>query len=167
MNEEKQINKIFSKENIKWLIVGFIIMALFVLVFAFGAWVGGEKAKFSCNWADNYHKNFAGPQNGFGQNWQDMPGGDFINGHGVFGEIIKIDENSLVVGGKENMENIIIINKDTTIQRFRDDIKLTDLKLGEFVVIIGSPNDSGQIEAKLIRIMPPPPVTMQIQGKLN
>jgi hypothetical protein len=167
MNEEKQTNKIFSKENVKWLIVGFIIMALFVLIFAFGVWIGGEKARFSSDWADNYHKNFAGPQSGFNQNWQDMPGGDFINGHGVFGEIIKIDEGSFIIKGKENMENIIIVGKDTMIQRFRDDIKLTDLRVGEFVVVIGSPNDSGQIEAKLIRILPPAPVTMQPRGKLN
>jgi hypothetical protein len=160
MNEEKQINKIFSKGNIKWLIVGFMIMALFVLVFAFGVWIGNEKAKFSYNWADNYHKNFAGPQNGFSQNWRDMPGGDFINAHGVFGEVIKIDENSFVIRGRENIENIIIVSQDTVIKRLSSDIKLKDLKIGEFVVIIGSPNNSGQIEAKLIRIMPPPPIGM-------
>ncbi|MFH1129658.1 MAG: hypothetical protein V1686_02900 [Patescibacteria group bacterium] len=147
-------NKIFSKENIKWLIVGFIIMALFVFVFAFGVWIGGEKARFSSNWADNYHKNFAGPQNGFNQNWRNMPGGEFINAHGLFGEVIKIDANSFVIKGRENMENVVIVNQDTIIKRLSDNIQLKDLKVGEFVVIIGSPNNSGQIEAKLIRIMP-------------
>lgn len=160
MNEEKQTNKIFSKENTKWLIMGFVVMALLVLVFAFGVWVGNEKAKFSFNWADNYHKNFAGPQNGFNKDWRDMPGGDFINAHGVFGEIIKMDKNSFVIKGKENIENIIIIDQDTVIRRLSDNIKLQDLKVGEFVVVIGSPNNSGQIEAKLIRVMPPSPVGM-------
>jgi hypothetical protein len=166
-NKEDQINKIFSKENIKWLITSFVIIALFFLIFAFGVQIGDRKARFSCDWANNYQNNFAGPRDGFGQPWQNLPGGDFINANGVFGEIIKINENDFIIKGKGGIENIIIINQDTTIQRFRDNIGLKDLKIGEFVVVIGSPNKSGQIEAKLIRVLPPGPTTMQLPRNFN
>ena len=38
----------------------------------------------------------------------------------------------------------------------RDEIKISDLKIGDFIVVIGSPNTDGQVEAKFIRLMPEP-----------
>ena len=35
-------------------------------------------------------------------------------------------------------------------------IKELNLKVDDFTVILGSPNESSQIEAKLIRVLPPP-----------
>ena len=36
----------------------------------------------------------------------------------------------------------------------KSNITTNDLKLGDFVVVIGTPNAQGQIEAKFIRVMP-------------
>ena len=46
----------------------------------------------------------------------------------------------------------------------KSNITTNDLKLDDFVVVIGTPNTQGQIEAKFIRVMPigmpvPPPQT--------
>jgi len=42
---------------------------------------------------------------------------------------------------------------------------LSDLKIDDYVVVIGEPNAVGQIEAKLIRILPPPPVSRPLDGQ--
>jgi len=146
MSENKQ------KDVLKWIIIGLAGFAVFSLIFGVGIFVGGLKAKFSYRWAENYHKNFAGPKKGFLGDWRNFPRGDFIEGHGAFGEIIQVDDAGLVVKGRGNIEKVIIINEDTTIQKIRETIKKEELKVGNQVVIIGSPNEEGQIEAKLIRV---------------
>ncbi|TSC53659.1 MAG: hypothetical protein LiPW39_149, partial [Parcubacteria group bacterium LiPW_39] len=51
-----------------------------------------------------------------------------------------------------DVEKIILISEKTTIEKGRETIKKEELKAGDRVVIIGSPNEQGQIEAKLIRV---------------
>lgn len=82
---------------------------------------------------------------------------DFIEANGTFGQIIKIDGSTLVVKGRDDIEKIILVNDQTTIKHFQETIKLTDLKVDDYIVTIGDPNDAGQLEAKLIRLMPTQP----------
>jgi hypothetical protein len=51
----------------------------------------------------------------------------------------------------------VLTNTDTQVRKFRDAAAVTDLKTDDFVVVIGSPDDSAEIVAKFIRILPPPP----------
>jgi hypothetical protein len=60
------------------------------------------------------------------------------------------------VQDKDNTEKVILIKEDTKIQKMMGSVLKTDLRLDDFVIIIGSPNNIGQVEAKLIRIMPAP-----------
>jgi len=85
--------------------------------------------------------------------------GDFIEGHGTFGEIIKINNSDLVIRGREDIEKVVNITKDTIIKNRRETIKKENLKVGNQIVVIGSPNEQGQIEAELIRLMPLPKET--------
>jgi hypothetical protein len=150
--EEKQ------HDILKWIIVGLLSIIVLVLIFGLGVFVGEKKAKFSYLWAENYHRMFAGPKAGFLGNLKMPPFppfDEFIEGHGTFGEIIKIEGNNLVVKGRGNVEKVIVVTEKTVIKSGRKDIKLSDLKIGDVIVIIGSPNDKGQIEAKLIRVFPP------------
>jgi hypothetical protein len=143
---------------LKWIIVGLLAIVVIVLVFGLGVFVGEKKAKFSYLWAENYHRMFAGPKAGFLGNLRMLPFppfDEFIEGHGTFGEIIKIEGNNLVVKGRGNVEKVIVVTEKTVIKSGREDIKFSDLKIGDMIVIIGSPNDKGQIEAKLIRVFPP------------
>jgi hypothetical protein len=82
---------------------------------------------------------------------------DFMNPHGVFGEVIKVEDPSLVVKDQNDLEKIVLTKDNTVIKKFEKDIKIKDLEAGEKVVIIGAPNSNGQIEAGLIRILLPPP----------
>jgi hypothetical protein len=157
MEEEKQVSKKSNRDILKGVIIGLAVFVVIVLIFGAGMFVGGMKARFSYRWAEQYHKNFAGPQGGFLGNWRNPPPfpGDFIESHGTFGEIIKIDGNTLVVKGRENIEKIVLVQENTSIKSGFKDIKISDLKVGDMIVIIGSPNEQGQIEAKLIRVFPP------------
>jgi len=152
MNEEKTIKKFFQNRDVlKWIIIGLAGFVVLVLVFGAGVKVGTHKARYSYRWAENYHKNFAGPPGGFLGDWRGFPAGDFISGHGSFGEIIEMKDNGFVIKGRENVEKVIVVNQETTITKGRETIK-DGLKVGDRVVIIGSPNEEGQIEAKLIRV---------------
>ena len=162
MTEEKKLCEKINRDTLKKIIIGVAIFAAIVLIFGTGMFVGGMKARFSYQWLENYHKNFAGPRAGFLGDWRGFPRGDFIESHGTFGEIIKIsaeggsasggNDSDLIIKGRSDVEKIILISEETTVEKGRDTIKKEELKVGDRVVIIGSPNDEGQIEAKLIRI---------------
>jgi hypothetical protein len=153
-NNEKNKDKFYKTKSFQ--IFLFVIGGLLaiLLIFNIGMNIGFRKAEFSYEWGDNYYKNFAGPSGGF---INDFGHDDFIQAHGVFGQIIKIDGLNLIINSNEKTEKIILINNDTIIRRFRDSLKSADLKVNDFLVVIGQPNEAGQIEAKLIRLMPPPP----------
>jgi hypothetical protein len=144
----------------------FAIVGLILILFVFklGMVVGERKADFSHQWSDNYHTNFAGPQGGFFKDFGDK---NFIEANGTFGQIIKIDGSTIVVKGQNDVEKTVIAGEKVQIKRLNEDIKITDLKVDDYIVIIGESNDSGQIEAKFIRIMPPPPEKGSFNGNPN
>ena len=51
----------------------------------------------------------------------------------------------------------ILISDDTTIHHLRGDASSTALNVGDFVIVLGEPDDKAEVEANLIRILPPPP----------
>jgi len=131
------MDKILQSKKFKitmGIIGGFIII---FLAFGAGTFVGMRRANFSFRWAENYQRNFGEPH---------------FNAHGIFGQIIKTDGSTLVINGRDNIEKIILITASTTINSFRGDLRVNDN-----VVIIGNPNNAGQIEARLIRLMPASP----------
>jgi hypothetical protein len=133
------------------------VAALVVLlsVFRLGMIVGFKKANFSYTWGENYYRNFAGPAAGFPGNIAGPD--DFMDAHGTLGQIIEIDGNNIVIKDKNETEKVISISDDTTIKNLKRNLKLGDLKNDESIVVIGEPDNKGQIKARLIRILPPPP----------
>ncbi len=129
------------------------VIAVLFLTFSAGMFVGFHKARFSYQWGENYHKNFGGPQGGFLEGFR---GKDLIDANGVAGQIMKIDNSTLVIRGRDDVEKIVAIKNDSVIKRFNETVKLSDLKIDDLIVVIGEPNNSGQIEAKFIRVLPAP-----------
>lgn len=151
--EEKQNNqKVIHHDILKWIIVGLLAIIVIILVFGVGVLIGEMKARFSYRWAEQYHRIFAGPRTGFFGDWRTFPRGGFIEAHGNFGEIIETKENEFLIKGKEDVEKVILITDKTIIQKGREEVEKENLKIGDWVVVIGSPNKEGKIEAKLIRI---------------
>jgi len=128
-----------------------LLSALLILVFSMGMLVGQKRAEFSFRWAENYHKNFAGPSRGFFGNFPAM---GFMNSHGIFGSIISIQGNTIMVKGEDVAEQTIVVSDTTTMVSTTGTIKISDLKVGDSIVIIGSPNAQGQIDAKFVRLLP-------------
>lgn len=141
-------------------IVGAILIAL--LIFASGLAVGLHKAKFSCRFGENYEKNFMGHQSGMDkpmgpmgkmkEKFRDMEGRGFRNAHGLAGTIISIADNSFVVKDRDNKENAVAVTDKTVIKLGRDDIKISDLKQNDNIVVMGQPSEDGTINADLIRV---------------
>ncbi len=136
---------------LKLVIVAILCFVVIVFVFGVGIFVGQERAQFSFRWAENYHRNFGGPSQGVFGNFPDQ---DFTNSHGIFGSIIKIDGNSLIIKGQDNIEKTAVISNGTTIINQSGEMQPSWLKVNDRVVIIGSPNDQGQVDAKFIRVLP-------------
>lgn len=128
-------------------VIGCLVVAL--LIFQAGLYVGFRKANFSFGWGENYHRNFGGPRQGF---LPDVRGDDLINGHGIAGTIIKIDNQAIVIKDVSGIERIVNTNDQTDIKNGRDKIILKDLKADERIVVLGTPEQDGSVTAKLIRI---------------
>jgi len=139
----EDIKNVFESKVAFRILAGVGIVLVSLLIFSAGITIGFHKASFGRAWGDNYERNFP-------------------NANGAVGKIIKIQLPTIIVQDKDNTEKVILIKDDTKIQKMMSVIKASDLVVDNFVVIIGSPNNQGQIEAKLIRIMPaglpvPPP----------
>jgi len=146
-------------------IVGVVLFAL--IIFAGGVAVGLKKAHFSYQWGQNYERNFMGSgfprgemmdrESGRGDGgmmgfFRDMEGRGFRNAHGLAGTIISVSDNNLIVKDRDNKENTVTVTDKTIIKRNADDLKITDLKANDQIVIMGTPNDQGVVSADLIRV---------------
>ena len=154
------LKNIHQSKLIQGILIGIVVVIAFLFVFALGVTVGTHKAQFQGNFGEKFERNFRGPgmmgdRGGLFGFDNDLDLGP--NSHGAVGKILTLDASKIVVSGPDNLEIIVLIKSDTLVREFMEEKKLQDLKVGDFVVVIGSPNAQGEIEAKLIRIMPPPP----------
>ncbi|MFA5021819.1 MAG: hypothetical protein WC508_01955 [Patescibacteria group bacterium] len=147
-----ETNNFLQSKHFKWMLGTISAIIILLIVFRLGVLVGMYKANFSYRWGENYHRMFGGPKEGF---LKDLPGRDFVDGHGTAGSVIKIEGNSIIVKGQDNIEKNILITDQTTIRRGQTAIKITDIAVDNQIVIIGSPKDDGTIEAKFIRVFDP------------
>ncbi|MDP1884252.1 MAG: hypothetical protein Q8L10_02690 [Candidatus Moranbacteria bacterium] len=148
-------------------VVGVFLVA--VVSFGTGVAVGLHKARFSADFGRNYERNFMGPRfdggpgpmggPGFfdGSRYPDkmmrqLEGRDLRNGHGLAGTVISVTDNNIIVKDRDNKEYTVAVNDKTLIKSRQDDLKVGDLKADDQIVVMGSPDDSGVINASLIRV---------------
>ncbi|MFA7685508.1 MAG: hypothetical protein WCX95_01770 [Candidatus Gracilibacteria bacterium] len=139
--------------------IGSLIVLL--IVFRAGMFVGHRRASFSYGMGDNYYKVF---DKNHREGFMGMMGEDFPNAHGTAGRIIKVELPILIIEDRDGTEKTVLIKENTSIKKDKDDLKSADLKADDFAVIIGSPNNKSQIEATLIRLLPPPPGDFPFPG---
>lgn len=77
-----------------------------------------------------------------------------MNEYGTAGAIVKIEGSNLIISGRDNIEKSILVSTSTIIRMYQDTLHPADLKAGQQITVIGSPNNQGQIEAKFIRLLP-------------
>ena len=144
------MEKFTKSKSFTRIIYGLGIFIVILAIFQAGIFVGTRKAEFSGRFGDNYHRIFEdrrlGGQMGMGM----MP-----NPHGATGKIVKIDLPTFVIASSDNTEKIIRVDNHTLIRHFQDELTTKHLVLDTNVVVLGAPNENGEIEARLIRILPP------------
>ncbi len=74
-----------------------------------------------------------------------LPHGFIQSGHGAVGEVESVASSTFIIETREGTTQTV--NATDTSQ----------LKVGSQVLIIGEPDESGHINAKIIRLLPPPP----------
>lgn len=142
-----------STKHAKRIIVVLLALALLFGVFHAGVFVGFHKASFAFRGGENYYRAFDRNTKGMigRMQFDDIPGG-----HGAAGKVVSVASTTVVVSSRDNTEKIIHISKETLIKKFREEATLKDIVVGDFVVVVGNPNENGAIEAKLVRILPAP-----------
>ena len=142
--------KIFESKIAFKILCGIGIILAALIIFYAGVNVGFHKASFGHDWGENYERNF-----GFGPDDHPLFGNDnFPNANGAIGKIIKIELPTIIVQDKDNTEKVVYVDNNTKIEKMMQSISFSDLSVNDFVVVIGSPNEQGQVEAKFIRVMP-------------
>lgn len=148
-----KIREKFNSNKVRALliIVGGLIVALFI--FQAGMIVGFHKARFDMRSGNEYYRAFDKKQKM--SPWNISPK-EFSGGHGVVGKVIKTEYPRIVVADRENVEKVVVIASSTEVRKFRDKIDPHMIQPDDFTVILGNPNEQGEVSAKFIRILPPP-----------
>ena len=69
-----------------------------------------------------------------------------------FGKISEFRDGGFVIADENGKEKPVLIEKDTRIREGRQLVTEENLRVGSYVIVVGSQNDEKQIEAKVIRI---------------
>lgn len=142
----------------------YVIVTIVLMLISFGAGtkVGFRRSEFSGRWGETYfRKNFGEPKRPMRSNsFLDMGAmkkNDFINPGSVIGKVVSLSsEKGITVAVKDGTERVVVLGDNTIVRKFRENIKLEDIKIGDNVVVFGAPNEEGYLEANLIRLVPFP-----------
>ncbi len=149
----KNIKEFIQSKAFRGVVIGIVTAIIILVIFQAGVFVGYRRAAFSYRFGDNYYHVFYGR----GPRLSSMPiRGGFLEGHGAAGKIVSLSLPTFVVSGPDNVEKNILLKSDTQIRSLDKSIRQEDLKINDFVVVFGAPNDNSQIEARLVRLLPPP-----------
>ncbi|MDE1924631.1 MAG: hypothetical protein KGH79_00400 [Patescibacteria group bacterium] len=149
-------------KNSKWIFWGIGALVTLLLVFRAGVVVGFHEALSS------HGLGRRPPQSEpFGLS---LFGGT-IPGHGAVGSIATVTLPTLIIQTRDGMMEKIGITSATAINDENGQpLAPSELKAGDMVIIIGEPgntgdmNSEGEIDARLIRVLPPPPAGLELPG---
>jgi Domain of unknown function (DUF5666) len=128
------------------------VLAL-ALVFSVGVMAGQEKARFSYRWNDDNFRRAAVKNMSAGAVFLDR---GYFDGHGAIGAVTNIESGRLTLKGLDGNEKNVSLGSSTVIRLDEANIKPGDLKVNDHVVVIGSPENDGSIDARLIRVLDDP-----------
>ena len=148
------LKEIFKPAHFNKLLIILAAAVVLLFVLSLGVFVGHEKERFSQRWGENYYRNIMGPAGragGPGRMDFDRRG---FSAHSGLGQIIKIEDNAIIVQARGDIEKTVLVTVQTVLVKNRQNIDLADLMIDDKVAVIGRPNNQGQIEARLIRVLP-------------
>lgn len=155
------VKEVFESKIARRSVCGVIMLIVLLGVFQLGMFVGFRKANFSYEWADSYRSMFhdrdgrgrGGRGGGF---MNEFGGGDFTGGHGVAGAVVKVGNGVLIIKGLDGVEKLVTLKESSSIVSGKTQISLSDLSVGDMVVVLGSPTKDGSINGKIIRVFGTP-----------
>jgi hypothetical protein len=75
------------------------------------------------------------------------------SGHGAIGTIQSIDGQRMTIQTRDGKTRVILVDETTRLEKKFQKAALTDFKINDQVIAIGSPNANGEIQARLVGIV--------------
>ena len=119
-----------------WLIISLVAVGVLVAagtVFAAGFFVGRSSAN-----AASFNNLSRGVNRG---------------GHGAIGAIQSVVDQKIILSMRGGKTQVILISTETRLEKNYQKIGLTDFKINDQVIVIGSPNSEGEINARLVGVI--------------
>jgi hypothetical protein len=152
MEHSRSLSQFVKSKLFAGVVMGVAITLVVICIFEAGVALGYHEATFSSHWGENYSTNFGGTDYGLDSH---QP-----TAHGSIGKILSVSTSgattTLVVDGDSHPEQKVLVDSDTTIRSQENTMTVSSLTAGTYVVILGTPDDQGVIDAKLVRIVPSP-----------
>lgn len=148
------MSQFFTSKPFYGILVGLASLIILFAVFHVGVEVGERKARQAFGFSDHYGRMFGGPRGSGRMLFFNEP--VLPPTHGVFGKVISVSGNSVVVQGADSVEQNVLVTTSTQIRSGRGVFVLGDMKPGFDVGVFGVPGSEGRIDARLIRVIPTP-----------
>lgn len=135
----------------------FGILFIIFVSFALGFSAGLNKARFSYQWGEQYEENFvkAVVEESGEKALEKIDGQAFRSGYCAAGKIIAVTDDTIILQGPNGRENTISVSDATSIKKGGSEITLSELKVGNRIVVVGKPTANGTLQANLIRVFNP------------
>jgi hypothetical protein len=152
------MNEMMKSRGFKMAAIAVAFISVALVSFVGGVKVGSHRALFSARWGENYAKNFMGERlpmdrsGFFGGMMHNPEGNDFRNANGLAGTIISVATDKLIIKDRDGKENTVAVTDKTIIKGQANDLKISDLKANDKVVVMGRPSADGTVSADLIRV---------------
>ena len=151
--------KIIESKKFQAAILTVVTLAVVFGVFQAGVFVGFHKASFLFKSGDNFYRAFGGNNDRLiGSMGMGMFRDENTGGHGAVGKVIKVNLPNVVVVGSDSIEKNVIVNENTVVRQLRNTSGVESIAVDQYISVLGTPNDQGQIVAKFIRIVPAPSI---------
>jgi len=149
----QEIKNVLKNTKVKCTIYTLVCVFVALIIFQAGVFVGFKKASYSFRTGEQYFRQMNGKPTG---TFMGIGKDDFTNSHGAIGKILTIKLPLIIVSDRDNVEKTVIVSTSTDIREMKNQLTAQDLKINDFITVIGEPNTNAEIDAKLIRIMPIP-----------
>ncbi|HWR00021.1 MAG TPA: hypothetical protein VN397_04225 [Candidatus Methylomirabilis sp.] len=143
------MSEFIKSKSVQVLLTVLAALILLVASFTAGVSVGERKARHFSKWSENYPRMF-GTERGF-RGMTPFRGAP--DAHGAFGKILSVSGSDIVVQGKDGVEQNVLVSSSTEIRVGRERGGIDDIRPGDQAAVFGAPNEEGQIDARLIRLM--------------
>ncbi len=150
----KDFFKFPKTKTLLWTLCSILVV---LVAFGLGVAVGYRRAVFASGLSENYYHNFysMAAGRGFFLNGIGYGAAQPFNPHGVTGEVVDIGSSTLAIQDADGETQSVLVASATPIREMNGPVLFAAIQVGDRVTVIGEPNDSGQVEARFIRVFTP------------